>query len=508
MRTIALASGLAILFASLMLLAACSDRRLPSTPVAAERSFGEAPRNALVGASYLVLAKDTHWPEALTAEVESAGSDVTSLLPQVGIAVVTATDASFLGRVSAVSGVRSVVPDLEIEVLDEPPPAPPLPPYCSPPSGATGEFFRELQWGLDAIQAPGAWAQGARGEGVRVAILDTGIDVYHPDLLPNLNTSLAKSFVPGVGYTAFNGCGVPFYSALHHGTHVAGIIAAAENNYGVVGVAPEAEIVPVRVITDGNSAAFSWIISGIVYAADIDADVINMSLGGMLGRRGGIYNINTGELVSPTTAQHNAEILVAFTRAVNYAYRSGATMVAALGNASIDLDDTDDLIFIPAQLPHVIAVAATGPLGWALDHDTNPDLPAIYTNYGVSAVDFAAPGGNLDAGLANSTCTVVVTQVCIAYDLVFSTMAGGGWFWNSGTSMATPHVSGVAALIIGQHGGSMAPAQVEAALRRGADDLGKPGRDEFYGLGRINAARSVEPMDSVPGGGKRVAQGM
>ena len=145
---------------------------------------------------------------------------------------------------------------------------------------SSNEPIFSRQWGMDAIDAPQAWNAGQKGEGARVFILDSGIDAEHPDLAPNLNTSLSTSFVPGEDYNVAAG----FY--FNHGTHVAGIIAAADNSFGVIGVAPECEIVAVKVISETTgSGAFSWINAGIVYAANNGADVINMSLGASVNRK-------------------------------------------------------------------------------------------------------------------------------------------------------------------------------------------------------------------------------
>ena len=150
--------------------------------------------------------------------------------------------------------------------------------------------------------------------------------------------------------------------------------------------------------------------------------------------------------------------------------------------------------------PHVIAVSATGPVGFALGA-TNYDRPASYTNFGQSAVDFAAGGG--DAALpGNASCSVPrnpsgsITTACWVFDLVIAPCRGGpastsSYCFAAGTSMAAPAVSGVAALIIGKYG-RVGPAEVERRLRQSADDLGKPGNDDFYGSGRVNAFRATQ----------------
>jgi subtilisin family serine protease len=200
-----------------------------------------------------------------------------------------------------------------------------------------------------------------------------------------------------------------------------------------------------------------------------------------------------------------AELLLAFRRAFHFADSLGATSVVIAGNQARDLDTDRDLVQLFADLPQVVAVSATGPKGWGLDPTTALDLPAFYSNYGRSAIDLAAPGGNLDFGLLvpdpfAHLCTVVVTLPCAAFDLVVGPTAGG-WTFAFGTSAAAPHVAGVAALLIGANGGAMRPTEVEATLRASADDLGPPGLDPFYGHGRINAGAAVEATH--PGGGQR-----
>ena len=150
----------------------------------------------------------------------------------------------------------------------------------------------------------------------------------------------------------------------------------------------------------------------------------------------------------------------------------------------------------------MITVGSTGPLGWALDAGVSLDTPAVYSNYGQSIMELSAPGGNVHRGLiaSNVLCTltsgfVSVTYPCWFFDGVVSTAPVAGGFlyqFRSGTSQATAHVSGVAALIIGKNGGSMNPAHVRARLHESAEDLGKEGKDEFYGLGRVNAFRAVQ----------------
>src|SRR5439155_25475800 len=170
------------------------------------------------------------------------------------------------------------------------------------------------------------------------------------------------------------------------------------------------------------------------------------------------------------------------------------------GNSATDFDHTRNLVSLPAQSPHVIAIAATGPDGFGLGA-TDFDRPASYTNFGKSLVSFAAPGGDavlFDTPQGNAFCTKplvsgFITRPCWFFDLVLSPgslTSDLGYFFAAGTSQATPAAAGVAALIVEKYG-RIGPARVEARLRHAADDLGKRGKDDFYGLGRVNAFNAV-----------------
>jgi subtilisin family serine protease len=437
--------------------------------------------------SYLILAKGNKLPAGLAAKIANAGGTLTRTIPEIGLAVAESSDADFAASAAGIKGIRSVSRNISLNWIDPQYQQGVTANFGSPPNSGDDDFFFDLQWGHDAVDAPEAWNAGERGAGVRVAVLDTGFDLDHPDLAPNINLALSANFVPGE--TLSYALPDPF----SHGSHTAGTVAAADNAFGTIGVAPEAELVLVKVLNDAGSGSFDGAIAGIVHAANVDADVINMSLGATLQKSG--FCDPDGCM----SAMEVAELKNAIGRATTYAYQQGTTVIASAGNAAIDSDHTADVFHLPSDAPHVNSISATGPLGWAVDPSTDLDVPAFYTNFGQSTIEFAAPGGNVDFDLMASgqTCTVVLTRPCWVFDLVFSTGSNltpgvGSYFWSAGTSMAAPHVSGVAAIIIGMNGGSMHPAHVKAALAASADDLGKPGNDDFYGAGRVNAGNATQ----------------
>jgi subtilisin family serine protease len=437
---------------------------LVPAPAAAE---GEAQ-------SYLLIANGNKLPKGLAKQVEKAGGVVTQEFGEIGIAVVESSQGNFKGQAAKFKGVRAVVPNLTVQWVD-PVDKVALEDYSNPPTSGDDDFFFDLQWGHDAVDAPEAWEAGLRGAGATVAVLDGGFDLDHPDLAPNINYALSADMTgEGLQY------GLP--DTFSHGTHTAGTVAAADNAFGTIGVAPEAELVLVKVLGDEGSGSFNDVIAGILHAASVDVDVINMSLGARLIKSG-----DPDDPDGPYTAKEAADLKNAIGRATTYAYQQGVTVIASAGNDGEDYDHNANVIHLPSDAPHVLSISATAPVGWAVDPENAfLDYPASYTNYGQSAIDFAAPGGDF-VYPGNEACLVAgLLRPCWVFDLVFST-GNGGWYWSAGTSMSAPHAAGVAALIIGDNGGDMKPAQVDAALRQLADDLGKPGNDDYYGLGAIDA---------------------
>ena len=422
--------------------------------------------------NFMVITKSETVPAGFETQLSLYGKIVKSF-PEIGLVVISPTTSNFESKVAKLEEVAAVVPDLIAKWIEPTK----FSNESNPPSIGSNEPLFKYQWGMDAINAPEAWNAGYTGKKARVFILDSGIDAEHPDLASNLNIGLCTSFVPGEGYNVSNG------SYFHHGTHVAGIIAAADNSYGVIGVAPEAEIVAVKVLSEfDGSGAFSWINAGIVYAANNDADVINMSLGATFNRNG--FYLDENDVLQKISAVYLQNLILAQQRAVNYAFKKGVVIVTSAGNGGSNFDGNGSFFKLPAELQNVIAVSATAPDYWYRDlmNGIIPalDIPASYTDLGKSLVDIAAPGGDFDyANLSNWH-----------WDMVLSTISGG-WGWAAGTSMASPHVAGVGALIIAKNGGAMDPQEVTKQLLKTADQIDGIGISAFYGKGRVNAFRAV-----------------
>jgi len=306
------------------------------------------------------------------------------------------------------------------------------------------------QWAHAKMQSAAAWNISTGSTGIVIAIVDTGIDETHPDL--------AGKIVSGWDYV--DGDNDP-HDLNGHGTHVAGIAAAVTNNgIGVAGMDWQARIMPVRVLDSLGRGYASDIISGIGWAYQHGADVINLSLGG------------------PGYSQ-------AMQDAINNAHTAGSLVVAAMGNCRIydPPNCGDNPTEYPAAYDNVMAVAATGPT----------DTYAYYSQYGAHC-DIAAPGGAMGYlhdpdGIYSTlpTYPVVLTQIGYyqSYDYL------------QGTSMATPYVAGLAALVWSVDP-TLTPDQVQTTIEDNAVELGAPGWDSTYGWGRIDAVTTLQAALPVP----------
>ena len=287
------------------------------------------------------------------------------------------------------------------------------PNYIAHTTGRPDDPRLNEQWGLNQISVFNAWDHGM-GEGIIVAVLDTGVQSGGHDGIHDLQTG--RDFVYGGS----------MYDAYGHGTHVSGTIAQkTDNGVGVAGVAPGVTLLPVKVLGDSGSGSLYGIAQGIIWAADEGASVINMSIGFW----GGSQSVQ---------------------EAVQYANNKGVVVVAAAGN-----EDTSQLNY-PAAYSEVISVGAT----------TSTDRLASFTNWG-QGLDLVAPGVD------------ILQEV-------------PSWYYSawSGTSMATPHVAAVAALVMAQ--GISDPEVVRQILQESATDLGDAGYDIWYGYGLLNAEAAVD----------------
>lgn len=340
---------------------------------------------------------------------------------------------------------------------------------AGPVGAASNDPYFSKQWGLQKIKADQAWAT-TTGTGAVVAVVDSGVDLTHPDLVANLLPASDADFVEPDGNCKGSKnertCTQDGPQDENgHGTHVAGIVAAATNNgIGVAGVAPAAKLLPVRVL-DEDANGTGDIAAGIRYAADHGADVINMSLG---------YPAGAGEALG---AVGDLEDLYA---ALDYAWERGSLVVVAAGN------DTAPICAEPASGHHVVCVGST----------TSADLISYFSNFDATGLDtyLVAPGGDGMAGFSlgpsSPTAPLCGGDIFSTYLRSAPTYCANeaGYESVAGTSMAAPHVSGVAALLASK---GLTNQQIVDCLKRSSDDIGAPGRDPLYGYGRVNALRAV-----------------
>ncbi|MFD1515602.1 S8 family peptidase [Halomarina rubra] len=405
---------------------------------------------------------------------KSPSAEVVHDLSEIGYAVVRASESAL----EADKAVKSFAPDVSLEVEN--------PEQKSVTDDAALESlddeFYAYQWDKQALDVPTAH-ETTTGEGTRIAIIDSGVDASHPDL--EINEALSKDFT-GDG----RGAGVP--GGGDHGTHVAGIAGASnDGTTGVVGTAPDAELVDFRVFSNygGQNGAFSIVVAAVLEAARTNCDVANLSLGAYPVPRQGLGSFYGGFL----------------NKAMTYANKEGTLLVISAGNDSVDLQhdngetycppdgspcytlDGGHWISVPNEGAQALSVSATGPIGFGYAAFAGEDLeapattPANYTNYGTNAVALGAPGGNYK--LSEKYLEPLGGVPAYAWDLVFSTVPGG-YGWKAGTSMAAPNVAGAAALVKSANPDYSAN-QVESALKRAAEVPSVAGK-EYYGSGFLN----------------------
>ncbi|MEI7055793.1 S8 family serine peptidase [Nocardioides sp. CCNWLW239] len=423
-------------------------------------------------------------------------------------------------------------------------------PKTPKPKGSS-EPLSGLQWDMEQIDA-GAANKTERGKGVRVGIMDTGVDGSHPDIAPNFDAELSRNFTTDIPVDA-NGATVDGPCADEpdascedgndvdengHGTHVASTIASPVNGVGITGVAPEADIVNLRVGQDSGYFFLQPSLDALTYAGRNGIDVVNMSY----YIDPWLFNCTSHPADSPEDQAEQATIITAMQRGLDYARARGVTLVAAAGNQAIDYTkpqtdasspdfasepgeaayvrdmlDPESCVSMPTEGDGVIAVSATGP----------SERKSYYSSYGDGFIDVAAPGGDAYDSADGTRDYTANILAAYPYDLAVSEGAidpatgevkvpwavadcSSGecsyYQYLQGTSMASPHAAGVAALIVGEYGHrdrsgkALSPKKVEKILLKSATDKACPVPADFTYVRHLPNGTTATSTHTCEGG--------
>lgn len=508
-------------------------------------------RQAAVEDSYVVLYDAEASLEAARGAVRQAGGIIVDEEPAVGVATVRASNPRFavdVARHPAVVGSADdvsigQVPATDVEKRDE---VEELGAGRLTDASARrrtalrpgDEPLAGRQWDMRMMHATPRESYRVQpgSPDVTVGVIDTGVDGSHPDIAPNFNSRLSRNFttdIPQVDGPCVDepdrSCSDPAdVDEAGHGTHVAGTIAAARNGLGIAGVAPEVTLVNLRAGQDSGFFFLQETVDALVYAADHGIDVANMSF----YVDPWLFNCRDHPADSPRQRREQRIIIAATQRALDYAHDNGVTLIAALGNEDTDVgqprvDATspdfppgqarrrqidNSCLTMPSEGKHVVGVTAVGP----------STRKAYYSNYGVERADVAAPGGDLldfpgssrlgspgNLILSGYPETVLREEGLLRKDgrpikeaagFVLRNCRGkrcGYYVYLQGTSMASPHAAGVAALVVSRYGEpdggrlGLAPDLTRQALLASSTDTPcpTPRRLDYPELGRRYTAR-------------------
>jgi subtilisin family serine protease len=458
-----------------------------------------SPTYADAAQNYIVLYKQQAVPANAADVIAAAGGTLVYSYDQIGVVIARSDSASFRDnllkdkRIENASSTANfaVKLDEEIEAFDAANGPPPGDLLNAP--ATFDDPLTYLQWDMRQIHVPEALEITGGSPSVVVGDIDTGLDYTHPDLAANVDFANSVSCVTGVPDTD----PAAWMDDHGHGTHTAGTIAAASNGIGIVGVAPNVKIAGIKA---GNAQGYFFpesVVCSFVWAGEHHLDVTNNS-----------YFVDPWLYNCRNDAEQRA-IWKAIQRAIRYAMQQGVTVVAAAGNENDDLahptidtispdyppgsevtrEVTNACVVLPVEIPGVIGVSGDGLFM----------QKSYYSSYGVNAVQVVAPGGDRR-----------YQRTAEFNGYVLSTWPGNRYVYAQGTSMASPHVAGVAALVISQFG-KMPPGKVQAFVNQTADPQpcppnpfnpggtgawlatcqGGDGYNSFYGHGQVNAFNAV-----------------
>jgi len=503
-----LSPTLAVAISAMMILALVPAVSAP--PVASQRA-----------SSVVVVFNFTSLPSNAAGIISAAGGQMTRAIPEIGVAFARPTTVSgdvFLENLRRSPSITragydligtldplNVIADDEFAAPENGPPNHPMPPPPAVISGAAAidRYYIPAagnvpanQWAIYRVGGfgggiygftGGAWDTTTGSSGVTIAILDTGVSSLHPDVAGKIVDAQSTLFGVdpfAVGSSTIFDDGSP-EDQQGHGTWTSSLAAGAVGNAlgGVVGVCPGCSIANLKVLvrtpTGGGSGLFEWSIAAIVYAANMGYEVISMSLGGFALR----------------ADKGDQAIYMALVRATNYAFNHGSLIIASAGNSGLDLNDIGPFLHLPSDLPNVMPISATDNPNF---NTIGPgDHLAFYSNYGSSHVRLAAPGGDFPVGGAigatgfiRGACTPGKQGVDLSVNTGCFTLGHVYYVRAIGTSASAPLVAGAAGLMLSANP-QLGSHHLRQLLHQSAQDIGKPGYDEFFGWGMVDATAAV-----------------